>query len=52
MNVIIIRASLSSLSTAIALRKYIPAGQSLEVKVYDSTPPDCNTDHHGSGMIV
>ncbi|KAI1253439.1 hypothetical protein MGN70_005647 [Eutypa lata] len=48
MNVIIIRASLSSLSTAIALRKYIPAGQSLEVKVYDSTPPDCNTDHHGS----
>lgn len=52
MKVIIIGASLSGLGTAIALRKYIPAGQSLEVKVYDSTPPGCNTDHHGSGMMV
>ncbi|KAI1142632.1 hypothetical protein F5Y05DRAFT_365542 [Hypoxylon sp. FL0543] len=37
MKVIIVGAGLSGLSTAIALRKFIPTSQSLEVKIYDNT---------------
>ncbi|KAI8962738.1 FAD/NAD(P)-binding domain-containing protein [Daldinia sp. FL1419] len=39
MKVIIIGAGLRGLSTAIALRKLIPASQPLEVKIYDNINP-------------
>ncbi|KAI1477718.1 hypothetical protein F4774DRAFT_189538 [Daldinia eschscholtzii] len=39
MKVIIVGAGLSGLSTAIALRKFIPASQPLEVKIYDNINP-------------
>ncbi|OTA97860.1 hypothetical protein M434DRAFT_64787 [Hypoxylon sp. CO27-5] len=40
MKVIIVGAGLSGLSTAIALRKFIPANQPIEVKIYDNTDLD------------
>ncbi|KAI1390352.1 uncharacterized protein F4822DRAFT_233677 [Hypoxylon trugodes] len=39
MKIIIVGAGLSGLSTAIALRKFIPTSQSLEVKIYDNINP-------------
>lgn len=40
MKVIIVGAGLSGLSTAIALRKFLPASQALEIKIYDNTNLD------------
>ncbi|OTB11566.1 hypothetical protein K445DRAFT_321949 [Daldinia sp. EC12] len=39
MKIIIVGAGLSGLSTAIALRKFIPASQPLEVKIHDNINP-------------
>ncbi|KAI2619520.1 hypothetical protein GGS26DRAFT_327046 [Hypomontagnella submonticulosa] len=39
MKVIIVGAGLSGLSTAIALRKFLPASQAFEIKIYDNTNP-------------
>ncbi|KAI1759335.1 hypothetical protein GGR53DRAFT_513875 [Hypoxylon sp. FL1150] len=43
MKVIIVGAGLGGLSTAIALRKFIPSSQPLELKVYDNTSPETGT---------
>ncbi|KAH9988584.1 FAD/NAD(P)-binding domain-containing protein [Xylariaceae sp. FL0662B] len=52
MKVVIIGAGLSGLGTAIALRKYVPAGQHLEINIYDNTNPDDNADQSrlGAGL--
>ncbi|KAI1400462.1 hypothetical protein F4819DRAFT_366183 [Hypoxylon fuscum] len=61
MKVIIVGAGLSGLSTAIALRKFVPASQSLDIKIYENTDqgtsqsaqlatPKVSTSRLGAGL--
>ncbi|XXG93809.1 hypothetical protein Hte_000058 [Hypoxylon texense] len=52
MKIIIVGAGLGGLTTAIALRKYIPASQPLEIKIYDNTNPDTDPNTQRSSHKV